>query len=42
LEHEHMQRIMLESDLEVCADELLQCSLEAGGKDNVSLILIEV
>lgn len=42
LEHDHMQRLMAEADLEVCADELLQCSLEAGGKDNVSLILIEV
>jgi protein phosphatase len=42
LAHEHMQRLMAEADLETCADELLQCSLEAGGKDNVSLILIEV
>ena len=42
LEHDHMQRLMAEADLEACADELLQCSLEAGGKDNVSLILIEV
>ena len=42
LTHEHMQRLMAEADLEACADELLQCSLEAGGKDNVSLILIEV
>ena len=42
LEHEHMQRLMAETDFEVCADELLQCSLEAGGKDNVSLILLEV
>ena len=42
LTHEHMQRLITEADLEVCADELLQCSLEAGGKDNVSLILIEV
>jgi len=41
LTHEHMQRLITEADLEVCADELLQCSLEAGGTDNVSLILIE-
>jgi serine/threonine protein phosphatase PrpC len=32
---------MAQSELERCADELLQSALEAGGKDNVSLILIE-
>jgi protein phosphatase len=41
LTNAQIRKIMAQSELERCADELLQSALEAGGKDNVSLILIE-
>ena len=36
-----IERILLESDMEAAADALLAAALDAGGRDNVTLILCE-
>ena len=34
-------RVMAMADLERCADDLLKAALDAGGRDNVSVVLVE-
>jgi len=36
-----MTEIMATPDLACCADELLKAALDAGGRDNVSVVLLE-
>ncbi|MBI1293038.1 Stp1/IreP family PP2C-type Ser/Thr phosphatase [bacterium] len=43
VEHEELERIMLTyADLEECAQQLIRAANEAGGHDNISLILVRI